>query len=133
MKYLTGNRLLFFGALFSTLLGSASAEGLSLCVGPDSHAALEVAGAPCCLQVQSSPSALGLGRAWQDCSGCQDTPLSVGIGLIHPVPAEFMTAPYVMSAYSPNFYPAAIMQGSLSQVPKRQSLWDGLSSSTLRC
>lgn len=134
VKRLTGNRLLFLGALFSALLGSSSAEGLSLCIGPDSHVALEVAGAACCLQDQSASSAIALGRAWQDCSGCQDTPLSVGIGLTtHPVPTAFVSAPHVTAACSPVVYASAIARAAVPQIHEFRPPWDGLSSSTLRC
>ena len=134
MKRLTGNRLFFFGALFGALLGSSSAEGLSLCIGPDRHVALEVAGAACCLQDQSAPSALGLGRAGQDCGGCQDTPLSVRIGLTtHPVPTAFVSALFVTPAYSPIVSSPVIARATAAQIHELRPVWDGLSSSTLRC
>ena len=134
VKRLSGNRLLLIGAIFSALLGSVSAEGLSLCVGPGSHVALEIPRAGCCPRSESPGAAFGLGQTGQECGECQDTPLSVGIGLTtHSAPSgslvpAFIAEPLQLFSIAPNLLESPVPTTGSARPP-----WNGLRALILRC
>jgi len=121
------------GAIISALLTTLSAAGLSMCIGPGSHIALEAAGAGCCLLNDIHP-APGMSRVARDCGACEDLPLSFGVGLTtHAAPSAFVSAALAALPLPLIFPPPMCHRLANLAAPRHQPAWNHQNSLTLRC